>query len=67
MIYQQALYTRNQIDAAKPVISLIAGYAFAHCLSARISSWTNTLFIADYTELFAWECEDRYSGNQRRR
>jgi hypothetical protein len=65
-IYSDPIFTRAEIDAARPAISTVGGYPFAHCLASRVSSWTGNVFIADYSELFAWKCENRFNSIARK-
>ena len=56
-IYQESLFTRDEIAAARPNVVALAGYPFAHCLSIR--EGLGGLLVADYSDLYAMRYYER--------
>ena len=60
MIYSTGIYTKAEIAAAKPELSRLGGFPFAHCLTTRsdylaYADWTTpSVAIVKFDELYAW-------------
>lgn len=54
MHWNTGLYTREEIDNARPVVSTLGNYPFAECLRVRVSDFDNKLTVVDYSELYAF-------------
>ena len=63
MLYNHSVYSRAEIDAARPAVTMLGGWPHARCLSLSWSSWSGELTAVDYTEVYAWNHWDRFAGS----
>ena len=67
MIYNQPFYSRDEIDAASPVVSRLGGFNFAKCLSTRRDNFTGAnVLVVDYSDLYAWNHYEHAAVSYRR-
>ena len=60
-IYSQPFYTRAEIDAARPMLSRMAGFTVAQCLTIREGFSGRQPIVIGYSDLYAWNFYEKPS------